>query len=181
MVIIDFILKIKDSFLKRVLSGVSFAKYKGISVGDNCRIYTKLFGTEPWLISIGNNVTITRGVIFLTHDGSTWLMKDVKGRRFLYKRIFIGNNVMIGVNSIILPGVRIEDNVIIGAGSVVTKSIPSGFIVAGNPAKIIGKYHDYEKFALNCFVSFADLDFNLSYKERIIKVVTEESKEFLTN
>mgnify|MGYP002627478778 FL=1 len=50
---------------------------------------------------------------------------------------YIGNNVIVGINSIILPGVRVGSHVVIGAGSVVTKDVPDHCIVAGNPAKVI--------------------------------------------
>jgi len=62
-----------------------------------------------------------------------------------FGKIKVGNNVYVGQDSIILPGVTIEDNVIIGAGSVVTKSVPSGHIVAGNPARIVSTIEDYKK------------------------------------
>ena len=61
-----------------------------------------------------------------------------------FGKIKVGNNVYIGNCALILPGVTIEDNVIIGAGSVVTKSIERGMIVAGNPARIIGNIDEYE-------------------------------------
>lgn len=54
-----------------------------------------------------------------------------------FGKISIGNHVYIGSNSLIMPGVAIEDNVLVAAGSVVTKSVPSGYVVGGNPAKII--------------------------------------------
>ena len=134
-----------------------YARYIGVEIGDNCRIYTTQFGSEPFLISIGNNVTITSGVRFLTHDGSTWLFKDEKGRRFNYKRIKIGNNIFIGVNSIIMPGVIIDDDVIVASGSVVTKSIPKGSIVAGVPAKIIGDFYKLKENAITNFYSEKDV------------------------
>ena len=140
-----FIIKqFKEIYLRSTLKGPDYARYKGVIVGKACRIYTKRFGSEPWMITIGDNVTVTSGCVLLTHDGSTWLIRDKHGRRYLYKRIVIKNNVFIGVDSIIMPGVIIEDNVIVAAGSVVTKSIPSGVIVAGNPAKIIGDYKKYQ-------------------------------------
>ncbi|OCB76671.1 hypothetical protein LPBF_06445 [Flavobacterium crassostreae] len=162
------------------MSGSAYARFKGVIVGNNCRIITKEFGTEPWLIEIGNNVTITHGVKILTHDGSTWLFNDEKGRRFLYKKVKIGNNVFIGVNSVIMPGVIIEDKVVIAAGTIVTKSIPKGVIVGGNPVKILGLYEDYEKNVLENYVSKENMDFSLSYKNRINKVVDESSKQYIT-
>ncbi len=131
----------------------------GVKVGNNCRIYTHRLGSELFLIEIGNQVTITSGVRILTHEGATWLMRDTNGRRFLYKKI-IGNNVCIGVNSTIVPGVIIEDRVIVDAGSI-TNSIPGGNIVAGNLARIIGKYDDLENKALSEYVSENDINWKL--------------------
>jgi acetyltransferase-like isoleucine patch superfamily enzyme len=175
-----FFINFRELYYRSTKSGVEFARHKGVKVGEGCRIYTKGFGSEPWMISVGNKVTITSGVILLTHDGSTWLMNDEKGRRYLYKRIEIGNNVFIGVNSILMPGVKVEDNVIIAAGSIVTKSVPSGVIVAGNPARIIGDYESYKQNALQNYVSDKDMDFNLGYKERIEKVIVKEFKNYMS-
>ena len=157
--------------LKYFLPINSYAKVLGVKVGSNCRIYIKEFGSEPWLISIGDNVTITSGVKLLTHDGSTWLIRDNRGRRYFYAKVTIGNNVFIGVNSIIMPGVIIGNNVIIGAGSVVTKSIPNGLIVAGNPARIIGEFKNFEDRALVQYCSDSDILENEtleSYSSRLI-------------
>ena len=62
-----------------------------------------------------------------------------------FGKVVIGNNVYIGNNALIMPGVTIDDNVIIGAGSVVTKSVPSGWIVAGNPAKKVGNIEKFKE------------------------------------
>lgn len=160
---------------------IKYARFLGVKVGSDCRIYTSKFGTEPWLIEIGTKVTVTSGVIFLTHDGSTWLINDKKGRRYLYRKIIIGNNVFIGVNSIILPGVKIDDNVIVAAGSIVTKSIPKGSIVAGNPAKIIGSYDLYKNQVLENYISDSELNFNLNYKNRINLVLDNSFKSYMRN
>jgi acetyltransferase-like isoleucine patch superfamily enzyme len=168
-----------ELFNRVTKSGVDYARYKGVKVGDGCRIYTTSFGSEPWMISIGNKVTVTSGVVLLTHDGSTWLMNDEKGRRYLYRRVEIGNNVFIGVNSIIMPGVKIDDNVIVAAGSVVTKSVPSGVIIGGNPAKIIGNYDQYKKEVIKNYISDEDMDRSLNYQERIEKVIDNSFKKYL--
>jgi len=160
--------RLKKEYTFVAKGGVAYARVIGVKVGNGCRIMTKRFGNEPFLIEIGNDVTITANVVILTHDGSTWLFRDEKGRRYAYKRVKIGNNVFIGTNSIIMPGVIIEDKVIIGAGSVVTKSIPSGSIVAGNPAKIIGSYETYGQNVLKSNISEADFNENASRKESII-------------
>lgn len=97
--------------------------------------------TYYWLVSIGENSVITNGVTILAHDGSTRNL----ARYTKVGRVLIGKNTFIGVKSIILPGVKIGDNVIIGAGSVVTKDIPSGSVAAGNPAVVIGSTAEYLK------------------------------------
>lgn len=172
--------KIKDVYHRYTKSGAEYARTKGVQVGNDCRIYIRVFGSEPWMISIGNKVTITKGVMIITHDGSTWLMNDEKGRRYLFRRVEIGNNVFIGVNSVIMPGVKIGDNVIIAAGSIVTKSVPSGTIIGGNPAKIIGDYESYKQDVLNNYISDMDMDFTLDYRSRIEQVIDNDFKPFMT-
>ncbi|CAM1355375.1 acyltransferase [Tenacibaculum halocynthiae] len=172
-------IKVKELLILFLKGGAAYANYKGVKVGSNCRIYSHRFGSEPWLIEIGNNVTVTSNVTLLTHDGGNWLIRDEKGRRYLYKKVIIKDNVFIGVNSIIMPGVIIESNVIVAAGSVVTKSIPSGVIVGGNPAKIIGSYEQYKNRVLKNNISDLDLDLSKSYRDRINEVVNSEIKDYL--
>ncbi len=95
----------------------------------------------PWLISVGDNVTFSANVKILAHDAST-----VKaGAHSKIGRVDIGNNVFIGFNSIVLCNTRIGDNVIIGAGSVVTRDVPSNSVYAGNPAKFVCSFEDFQK------------------------------------
>jgi acetyltransferase-like isoleucine patch superfamily enzyme len=157
--------------IRHFRGGVACARAQGVEVGEHCRLYTYNFGSEPFLVKIGNNTTITGGVAIITHDGSGSLVRDRKGRRFRYARVEIGSNCFIGVGSIILPGVRIGNNVIIGAGSVVTKSIPDGSVVAGVPARVVGSFADFESKALNSWVSEEDLSGEGDYRSRILKVV----------
>ncbi len=159
--------------------GVAYSRKLGVAVGENCRIYTRNFGSEPFLVTIGNQVTVTGGVTFVTHEGAGILFRDRKGRRYHYAPIVIGDNVFIGIRSIILPGVKIGNNVIIAAGSVVSKSVPDNAIVGGIPAKIIGKYQDLESKALREWTSDEDLNKNLNYKERINNIVSGDFKSSL--
>jgi len=87
----------------------------------------------PWLISVGDNCTITANAIILSHDAST--KRDLGYSKI--GMVTIGNNVFIGAGDIILPNVRVGNDVIIGAGSVVTDNIPDNSVVVGNPAKVI--------------------------------------------
>lgn len=139
--------KLLGLFVFYFRGGVSCARYHGVKVGNNSRIYIKDFGTEPFLISIGNNVTVTSGVVFLTHDGSMSLIRDEEGRRYKFGRIDIGDNVFIGVNSIILPGVCIASNAIVAAGSVVSRSIDEPGVYAGVPARKVSDFQSwFEKY-----------------------------------
>lgn len=124
------------------------AKKMGVKVGKGTKILGNplaIFGSEPWLIELGNKVEITNGVRFITHDGSVWIFRSQEGleKIDLFGSIVIGDNVFIGINSIIMPGVKIGSNVIIGAGSIVTKDVPSNSIYAGNPAKMITTTDEY--------------------------------------
>ncbi len=104
------------------------------SVGENLFFQPRLFPDQPSLISIGNNVRISSGVQFINHDIIS-LMLNTKEKTHKYPDYFapikIGDNVMIGANTLILPGVKIHDDVIIAAGSIVTKNITSSGVWGG--------------------------------------------------
>jgi acetyltransferase-like isoleucine patch superfamily enzyme len=162
--LIRTILMIALSYLK---GGVWYARKSGVKVGDNCRIYTRSFGTEPFLIEIGNNVTVTSGVRILTHDGATCLISDERGRRVKFSPVKIGDNVFIGTNAIIMPGANLGSNVIVAAGSVVTKTVTDGMVVGGNPAQFICSFEDYRKKAMDTYSSVSDVPAGLTYEERV--------------
>jgi len=125
---------------------VKMARKRGAKIGENCRIFDAKFGSEPYLISIGNHCEITSGVTFITHDGGTWVFRESK--EFLGSKfgpIVIRDNCFIGINTIILPNVIIGPNSVVGAGSVVTKDIPANCVYAGNPARCICEIGDYLK------------------------------------
>ncbi len=105
---------------------------KGVKVGCNCKIQSHSFICE--LVDIGDNCVIAHGVMFINDLFSNG--GPANGNKELWKQTVIGNNVSIGSNATILP-VNICDNVVIGAGSVVTKNISESGIYAGNPAKRI--------------------------------------------
>lgn len=114
---------------------------RGLKVGRNFTLQPDCYidYSHCWLISIGDNVTFAPRVHVIAHDGS---MRKFTGH-IKVGVVEIGNKVFVGNDSMILPGVKIGDNVIIGAGSVVTKDVPSGCVYAGNPAKYICKTEEY--------------------------------------
>ncbi len=109
-------------------------------------------GTGYHLIHIGEQVVLSKEVMLLTHDFSvrTGLMalgEDFEAHKddHVEKEIRIGNNVFVGARAFLLPGTKIGDNVIIGAGAVVRGEIPSDSIVVGNPAKVVGSLTEWAK------------------------------------
>ncbi len=100
--------------------------------------------TRPYLIEIGENVTLTEGVQILTH-GFDWSVLKIKYGDVIGSagKVTIRDNCFIGVNSIILKGCTIGENSIIGAGSLVCSDIPPNSVAAGNPCKVISTLDDY--------------------------------------
>lgn len=136
-----------------------FRKNLGIKIGKNVRFTgNPTWGTEPFLITIGDNVTITQDVVFHTHDGGVGLFRKEFPGINVFGEITIGNNVFIGSHTIFLPGVMVGDNVVIGSGSVVTKDIPSNSVAAGVPAKVIKSFNDYKANAISKAVYIHESD-----------------------
>ena len=106
-----------------------FTRLYRMNISSSARISfrTYLDKTYPKGIHIGDESYIASGAMILSHD----FIKDIKTDTRIGKKCFIG------ANAIIIPGVTIGDSVIVGSGAVVTKDVPSGCIVAGNPARVI--------------------------------------------
>ena len=123
---------------------LKYAKKVGVNMAGRVYIYGKIaWGSEPWIISIGDNVHLTDGIKFITHDGGTLLYRDVVPDLEITKPITIGNNVYIGNNVLLMPGVNIGSNVVIGAGAVVTRDIPDNSVAVGVPARVIKTADEY--------------------------------------
>jgi acetyltransferase-like isoleucine patch superfamily enzyme len=127
---------------------ISYLRYKGIEIGNKTIFFdpanTTIDIQRPWMIKIGEYCKITSGVVILAHDYS----RSVLRRKYSSilceaKETNIGDNVFIGMNSIILMGTRIGNNVIVGAGSVVSGEFPNDVVIGGNPARIICSLEKY--------------------------------------
>lgn len=103
------------------------------------------FGSEPYLVELGDNVLVTSGVKFCTHDGGMWCIRNLgwNKKADLFGKCKIGNNVHIGWNAIIMQKVTVGNNVVIGVGSVVTHDIPDNYVAAGVPARLICTTKEY--------------------------------------
>ena len=113
--------------------------------GENFFFQPRIIPSDPKLIKFHNNVIVTSNVTFVTHDIFDYGLNNLGKGNFYYNCgcIEIMDNVFIGCNSTILPNVKIGPNVVIGAGSVITKDIEPNTVVVGNPAKVIGTFDDY--------------------------------------
>ena len=140
------------------------ANLKDVNVGKNCEFIGKVcFGSEPYLITIGDNTTISFDTVFVTHDASTRVIRnlpDGNKETVIYKPIKVGKNCFVGCRSIILPGVTIGDNAIIGAGSLVNKDIPANSVAAGVPCKVICSLDEYREKHKDDFLYMVSLPYN---------------------
>lgn len=150
-------------FILNKISHERYARTLGVNMGRNCHVYGKVsWGTEPWIITLGNNVHVTSECRFVTHDGATLLFRSQEPTLELTRPIVIGNDVYIGARSIIMGGVTIGDKVIIGAGTVVTHDIPDNSVAVGVPARVIKTADEYFEKAKKESLGLG----NLKYEEK---------------
>lgn len=168
----EFLYRLRGEFTTEKLIAM------GMTVGKN---FNRLHGVilDPghcWLIEIGDNVTMAPRVHILCHDAST---KQHLGYTKI-GRVTIGNNVFIGAESVVLPGVTVGNNVIIGANSTVTHDIPANSVAVGSPARVICTLDEYltkEKTRMEaapCYGEDYTLRQNVSMEKRL------QQKEELT-
>lgn len=141
------------------------AREAGVIMGSHNLIASRFWSTEPYLIKIGSFCQLTEGTKIYTHGGAQ-VARDKYPDFDVFGKVVLGNRVYVGSGAKIMPGVTIGDNVLIAAGSIVTKSIPSNVVVAGNPAKYICTLDEYIE---------RNLEFNIDSKNLSLK----EKKKFL--
>jgi acetyltransferase-like isoleucine patch superfamily enzyme len=132
-----------------------------VRVGEGCEILANLgtFGTEPYLIEIGDRVTLSYDVLLITHDGSSRLYRHRHssspwGNRFGPVRVL--DDSFVGARAILLPGVTVGPRSIVGAGSVVTKDVPPDTVWAGNPARQVATVAEAEERYARRMVALSD-------------------------
>ncbi|MDL1914218.1 MAG: acyltransferase [Bergeyella sp.] len=125
---------------------IDVCKNEGLKLGKKVKIFGQVdFGSEPYLIEIGDKTQIASGTRFVNHGGTTMTLRRLKGFSDvrIFGRIRIGKNCTIGSNCIIQQNVEVGNNCILGAGSVLTHSMPDNSVFSGNPARFVCSVEQY--------------------------------------
>jgi len=129
-----------------------YFRKQGAQIGNDCFIVPTQLGTEPYLVKIGNHVTIAADVFFTTHDGAAWVFRNEVPDLQVFGPIVIEDNCVIGARSAIFPNVRIGANSVVGAGSVVISDVAPNSLVMGVPARSFGSI---DRYRAKCFERWA--------------------------
>lgn len=171
--------------LKKILTKffpLKMAIKEGMQVGTGVSIVSPWhtsFGTEPYLIKLGNHVRISGNVIFTTHDGGTWAFRYREEYKNVvkYGRIEVGDNTFIGAGSMIMPNVKIGRDCVIGAYSLVTQNVPDNSVVGGVPAKVICSIDEYaEKVKKSMPVEFDIENYRKDKKRELLRIYGKGAK-----
>jgi len=148
------------------------------NIGKNVKLVGPVnFGSEPYLITIGDDTTISFDCAFVTHDAATRVIRNLPGQNketVIYGPIKVGKNCFIGCRTVVLPNVTIGDNCIIGAGSIVNKSIPANSVAAGQPCKVICTLDEYIEKHKDDFMYIVSKPFNEKKKILLDKFKKEK-------
>lgn len=153
---------------------------QGVKIGLNCEIYPSAeFGSEPYLITLGNHVRVNNHVTFVTHDGGLWVIREMYpefSKADLIKPIVVGNNVHIGTGAVIMPGVHIGNNCIIGVGAIVTKDVPDNSVAVGIPARVIETIDEYFRKNKDSYINTKGL--SPDKKKEIVLMAMEDKNDY---
>lgn len=159
---------------------IKYARKIGVKVGNECRFTgNPRWGSEPWLIQVGNHVLLSAEVNFITHDAGTFLFRDTEEYKDVFKfaPIVIHDNCFIGMRSTLLPGIEIGPNSVVAAGSVVTRSVPPGEVWGGGPAHFIETTKEYADKCKETQLPYDMQAYNTDMKSELLRV-THQAYEF---
>lgn len=144
---------LRSLYWRYFVSPEKYARHLGVNIGENCLIATRNWSSEPYLVTIGNNVAITASVSIHTHGGGRIARLQIPDFDY-FGKVVIKDNSYIGYGAQIMAGVTIGEGVLVAAGSIVTKSVPDHYVVAGNPARIICSTQEFieknKKYNVHC-------------------------------
>lgn len=163
--------KIRNLYQRLVLSPEQIARKEGVTIGRGCNIGTRHFGSEPYLITIGDNVGIAEGVYFHTHGGARAARREYPNFD-VFGKIEVKNWAYLGSGSHIMPGVTIGEGSIIAAGSIVTKSVPDNELWGGVPAKRISSVQEF--IARNLRYNLNSKNLNRQQKKELLLSLPDE-------
>lgn len=132
-----------------------YFRKQGAIIGKNNRLLVRRLGSEPYLVKIGDDCTISSDVRFITHDGVSGLFRKEIPDLHVFGKIEIKDRCFIGMRTIVMPNVTIGPNSVVGAGAVVTKDVPPNTVVGGVPAKIICSIEEYKE---KCVLDYNSLN-----------------------
>ncbi len=158
-------------YWRYIASPEKYARHIGVTIGKNCLIATRNWSTEPYLVTIGDNVQITNNVSIHTHGGGNslrWKYPEFD----VFGKVTIGDWAYLGAYSQIMPGVTIGKGALVAAGSVVTKSVAPFTVVGGNPAKYICTVEEY--YNRNKQFNIGTKELSLSEKKKVLLSLEEE-------
>jgi len=170
--------KAYNFFLLRT-NPIKYGRKNGVKIGKNTHFTGKMgFGTEPYLISIGDHVLIA-GATFITHEGAHWVLKGLDPsleHTFGYGRITVCDNVYMGHDCTVLRGVTIGENVIVGACSLVNKSLEPNAVYAGVPARRICSIDEFKEKFLGEMPEFDLENYKKNKKDEVLKIIDKFPK-----
>jgi acetyltransferase-like isoleucine patch superfamily enzyme len=152
-----------SSFLR-----VRLLRKVGVRIGRNCRLFKVDWGTEPYLIELGDHVVVSNNVRFLTHDGAVWVFRPEYPDLDIFGAIKVGNNVCLGFNVMLLPNTEIGENSIVAAGAVVKGKIPPNSVVMGNPAKVVMSIEVQKRLMLMSRFKFKSKGMTYKQKKKML-------------
>lgn len=111
----------------------------GARIGPGSILLTSNLSRDPYLVELGAGVVVAGNVAFATHDGAAVLLRGVEPEAQVFGRIVVGDRTLIGHGCLVLAGTTIGADSIVAAGSVLRGRFPANSVVAGNPARVVGR------------------------------------------